>query len=62
MYGFITGYHLRFFNSEPDEIGSGTEEPQVVVVTKDRDELFHRVSAGDIPRGSGEVLVEVSLC
>ena len=54
--GFITGYQLRFYSSE--QFGSGTG--QMVLITKGRDELFHAVSAEDLPpRGSGDTLVEV---
>ena len=54
MYGVITGYQLRFFKSDLSEGG------QAAIIAKDRDELFHKVLAEDLPSGAGETFVEVA--
>ena len=58
MYGVITGYDVRFVRPGSGGGGGGGGETSVVV-TKNRDELFHRVQEGDLPRGDGEAMVQV---
>ena len=55
VYGVITGYDVRFVKFGSD----GVTGEASVVITKNRDELFHRVQKADLPRGEGEVLVQV---
>ena len=55
VYGVIAGYEVRFVRPGSD---GGTGEASVVI-TKNRDELFHRVQEGNLPRGEGEVMVQV---
>ena len=47
-YGVITGYEVSFSHSDNS-----------VIVSKDRDELFHVVRARELPRGEGDILVKV---
>ena len=58
VYGIITGYDVRFVSPGSGSDGGGTGETNVVI-TKNRDELFHRVQEADLPRGEGEVMVQV---
>ena len=51
-YGVITGYEVSF--SLPG-VDNG------VIVSKNRDEFFHVVKAGDLPRREGDILVRVSI-
>ena len=51
-YGVITGYEVSFSLPGGDN---------GVIVSKDRDELFHAVRAGDLPHGEGDILVRVSI-
>ena len=51
-YGVITGYDVSFSLSGGDN---------GIVVSKDRDELFHAVRASELPRGEGDILVTVSI-
>ena len=51
-YGVITGYEVSFSLSGRDN---------GVVVSKNRDELFHIVRASELPRGEGDILVMVSI-
>ena len=50
-YGVIVGYDVMFLNSGNGEDGT--------VITKDRDELFHRVEQRNLPNEGGSVLVQV---
>ena len=54
-YGVIVGYDVRFLNS-------GNDEEDGTMITKDRDELFHRVEQRNLPNGRGSVLVQVHTC
>lgn len=54
VYGVITGYDVMFLKS-----GSGGGD---VMVSKNRDELFHRVTEENVLNGEGETLVQVSPC
>ena len=63
-YGFISGYQIRLFNFEanngvPGQIDEETL-PGSVVISKNRDKLFHLLSANEVPIGSGEVFVQVN--
>ena len=60
-YGFITGYEVRLFNSNSNMAEDFMDGDLVgsVVISKNRDELFHEVSARDMPRGNSSVLVQV---
>ena len=49
-YGPIVGYDVMFVDGEDS-----------IMITKDRDELFHTVQQRDLPNGGGNVAVQVSL-
>ena len=51
-YGVITGYEVSFFFPGRDN---------GVIVSKDRDELFHIVRARDLPHGEGDILITVRI-
>ena len=51
-YGVITGYEVSF------SLPGGDNE---VIVSKNRDELFHAVKASNLPRGEGDILIKVSI-
>ena len=48
VYGVITGYDVSF--------GEGNG----VIVSKERDELFHVVRASELPPRQGDILVKVN--
>ena len=50
---------MRFVSPDSGGGGGGSGIEGNIVVTKNRDELFHRVEEGDLPRGGGEVMVQV---
>ena len=49
-YGVITGYEVSFSLPGGDN---------GVIVSKNRDELFHAVKASNLPRGEGDILIKV---
>ena len=49
-YGPIVGYDVMFVDGE-----------DTIMITKDRDELFHTVQRGNLPNGGGNVVVQVSV-
>ena len=51
-YGVITGYEVSFSLAGRDNS---------VIVSKNRDELFHVVRARNLPHGEGNILVMVSI-
>ena len=51
-YGVITGYEVSF------SLAGGDNS---VIVSKNRDEFFHVVTARNLPRGEGNILVMVSM-
>ena len=63
-YGFISGYQIRLFNFEAENgVPGQTDEetlPGSVLISKNRDELFHVLLASEVPSGNGEVFVQVS--
>ena len=59
VYESITGYELRLFNSNVAEDATDGDLVGSVVISKKRDELFHAMSASDMPKGNSSVLVQV---
>ena len=51
-YGVIVGYDVRFLNS-------GNDDEDGTMITKERDDLFHRVEQRNLPNERGSVLVQV---